>query len=141
MRLRRAPPPCAAPMATASWPPIGSPLSAPRATAPSAIAAWRSCAHIGRPTSGSNRTRARGRRREFLRARGAAAERLEAQARGLAQTLGGVRGGVANRVEALEAELAADRAAGEGVANELRACARLEAEIQAHLRDRGEEVT
>ncbi len=83
----------------------------------------------------------RTRRLEFLRAQKAADERLEPQARALAETLGRVSAAVANRVEALEAELAADRAAGEGVANELRECARAEAEIQAQLRDRGEEVT
>ena len=40
-----------------------------------------------------------------------------------------------------EAELAADRAAGEGVAAELRACATAEAGIQARLREHGETVT
>lgn len=48
---------------------------------------------------------------------------------------------VANRVEALEAELAADRAAGEGVTNALRACASKEAELQRTLRERGDQVT
>ena len=48
---------------------------------------------------------------------------------------------VANRVEALEAELAADREAGEGVAAQLRACAREEAEIQTQLRERGDALT
>ena len=41
----------------------------------------------------------------------------------------------------LEAELEADRAAGEGVAATLRACAAEEAEIQQRLRERGEAVT
>jgi chromosome segregation protein len=45
---------------------------------------------------------------------------------------------MANRVEALEAELAADRTAGEGVAERLRACAAREAETQRRLRDNGE---
>jgi chromosome segregation protein len=45
------------------------------------------------------------------------------------------------RVEALEAELLADREAGEGVASALRACATEEAEIQNRLRERGEAVT
>jgi chromosome segregation protein len=45
------------------------------------------------------------------------------------------------RVEALDAELSADREAGEGVAAALRACAAEEAEIQNRLRERGEAVT
>jgi chromosome segregation protein len=45
------------------------------------------------------------------------------------------------RVEALEAELAADREAGEGVAAALRACAAEEAQIQQCLRERGDAVT
>lgn len=48
---------------------------------------------------------------------------------------------VANRVEALEAELAADRAASEGVAQALRNCAAKEAELQRALRERGDQVT
>jgi chromosome segregation protein len=48
---------------------------------------------------------------------------------------------VAARVEALDAELLADREAGEGVASALRACATEEAEIQTRLRERGEAVT
>jgi len=48
---------------------------------------------------------------------------------------------VAARVEALEAELQADREAGEGVASALRACATEEAEIQTRLRERGDAVT
>jgi chromosome segregation protein len=48
---------------------------------------------------------------------------------------------VAARVEALDAELQADREAGEGVASALRACATEEAEIQNRLRERGEAVT
>jgi chromosome segregation protein len=44
-------------------------------------------------------------------------------------------------VETLDAELAADRQAGEGVAAALRACAAEEAQIQAKLREHGEAVT
>ncbi|MFN8201851.1 MAG: AAA family ATPase [Solirubrobacteraceae bacterium] len=83
----------------------------------------------------------RGRRLEYLRAQKAAGERLQPLARTLAETLGRVSAAVANRVEALEAELAADREAGEGVAAQLRACAREEAEIQAQLRERGDALT
>ncbi|MHB8234561.1 MAG: chromosome segregation SMC family protein [Solirubrobacteraceae bacterium] len=48
---------------------------------------------------------------------------------------------VQERVTALEAELDADRLAGEQMAGELRRCAALEAEIQASLRAAGETVT
>ena len=53
----------------------------------------------------------------------------------------GALAAVAARVEALDAELLADREAGEGVASALRACATEEAEIQTRLRERGEAVT
>jgi chromosome segregation protein len=55
----------------------------------------------------------------------------------LARALTAVR----TRVDALEAELEADRAAGEGVAATLRACAAEEAQIQQVLRERGDAVT
>ena len=48
---------------------------------------------------------------------------------------------VGDRVAALEAELSADRAAGEGLAGELRAFAHGEADLQGRLRERGEAVT
>jgi chromosome segregation protein len=48
---------------------------------------------------------------------------------------------VLERLERLEAELAADRLAGEEMAGELRECAAQEAEIQAALRAAGETVT
>src|SRR6185312_16406326 len=48
---------------------------------------------------------------------------------------------VQERFAALERELAADRAAGEQMAGELRECAALEAEIQTALRAGGETVT
>ena len=59
----------------------------------------------------------------------------------LAQALAGALEDVRARVEALEAELAADRQAGEGVALELRACASEEAQIHGRLRECGEAVT
>jgi chromosome segregation protein len=62
------------------------------------------------------------------------AERLAAAVRGAAETVHG-------RFTALEQELAADRAAGEQMASELRACAAQEAEFQAALRAAGETVT
>jgi chromosome segregation protein len=63
-----------------------------------------------------------------------AAERLVGA---LARALDAVR----VRVDALEAELAADREAGEGVAAALRACAAEEAQIQQRLRERADAVT
>jgi chromosome segregation protein len=59
----------------------------------------------------------------------------------LAGALAAVAESVRIRVAAFDAELAADREAGETVAAELRSCAREEAETQAHLRARGERVT
>ena len=67
--------------------------------------------------------------------------RLAPAAERLATTLEQAQAAVASRVEALEAELAADREAGEGVASELRACAAEEAQIQQRLREHGETVT
>jgi chromosome segregation protein len=66
---------------------------------------------------------------------------IEPAARRLGETLARALGAMRHRVEALEAELAADREAGEGVAAALRACAAEEAQIQARLREHGETVT
>jgi chromosome segregation protein len=62
-------------------------------------------------------------------------------AEGLVEALVRVLEALGTRVEVLDAELAADREAGEGVAATLRACAAEEAQIQGHLRERGEAVT
>ena len=97
---------------SAGWP------SAPPASAPSA------------PRASSASTAALARDRALL----PVAQRLVAA---LSQTLEVV----AVRVEALDAELLADRQAGEGVASALRACATEEAEIQNRLRERGDAVT
>jgi chromosome segregation protein len=51
------------------------------------------------------------------------------------------RAAIATQVEALEAELNADRAAGEQLAAELRECAGEESRVHARLKERGEEVT
>ncbi|HEU4976865.1 MAG TPA: AAA family ATPase [Baekduia sp.] len=59
----------------------------------------------------------------------------------LADALAAVLEGVAEHVREMEAALAADRAEGEGVAAQLRACASEEAEIQRRLHDRHEAVT
>ena len=83
--------------------------------------------------------------------RAARIERLEAAVRRdralapaterLAAALGSALGAVRNRVEAVEAELAADRQAGQGVAARLRECAAQEADLQRRLRDGAEAVT
>jgi chromosome segregation protein len=59
----------------------------------------------------------------------------------LAATLKSAGAAVAERVGRSEEQLASDRAAGEKMAGELRACAGEEAEIQASLRGAGEAVT
>jgi chromosome segregation protein len=70
---------------------------------------------------------------------GAAADRaLVPVAERLAAALDGVARAMANRVEALEAELSADRRAGEGDAERLRSCAAREAETQRALREHGD---
>jgi len=73
-------------------------------------------------------------RLEHDAALGPAAERLESTLDAAAEAIGA-------HLERFEAELAADRAAGENLAGELRACAREEAEVQNRLRQAGEAVT
>jgi chromosome segregation protein len=68
-------------------------------------------------------------------------EALVPQGQRLAAALEHAATAIANRVEALDAELTADRAAGEDVAARLRACATEEARVQARLRELGEAVT
>ncbi len=58
-----------------------------------------------------------------------------------AAALGQLTGAVANQVEALEAELNADRAAAESLTTELRECAAAESQVHARMRERGEAVT
>jgi chromosome segregation protein len=83
----------------------------------------------------------RTRRIEFLAGRLEHDRALVPAAERLATALEVAREALAERALAVDAELAADRAAGEGVAAELRACAAEEAAIQTRLRERGEEVT
>jgi chromosome segregation protein len=83
----------------------------------------------------------RTRRLEGLQGRLTRDEGLQPLARRLAEALRTAQQAVATRVEALEAELAADRAAGERLAGELRECAAEESRVQARLKERGEEVT
>ncbi len=65
--------------------------------------------------------------------------------RPLAERLGGAlqaaSEAIATRLEVLEAELAADRAAGEKLAAELRECAAEESRVHARVKQHGEEVT
>jgi chromosome segregation protein len=80
-------------------------------------------------------------RLERLRAQLAADTALVPLAERLAAALYSLGEAVAERVAELQGELARDRAAGEEMAAELRACAAQEADIQARLRAEGEAVT
>jgi chromosome segregation protein len=81
------------------------------------------------------------RRLELLRAQQTADSRLAPLAERLAAALRGAAEAVVVQVAALDEELARDRAAGEQMTSELRACAAQEAEIQGRLRVAGEAVT
>ncbi|HWT92422.1 MAG TPA: hypothetical protein VN238_05465, partial [Solirubrobacteraceae bacterium] len=83
----------------------------------------------------------RARRIEILSAQLAAEQAVQPTAQRLVDVLAGLSAAAATKLEGLEAELAADRAEGEGVANELRSCAREEADVQGKLRQAGEAVT
>lgn len=76
-----------------------------------------------------------------LRAQLQADAEMIPRAERLGAALQSAAGAVQAQVVALEAELAADRLAGEEMAGELRSCAAEEAEIQAALRAAGEAVT
>jgi chromosome segregation protein len=78
---------------------------------------------------------------ERLRRRLQAEQLLAPRAARLAEALATLAEAIGARVDAMNAELVAGRAAGEGLAAQLRACATEEAEIQRRLRDRGELVT
>ena len=66
---------------------------------------------------------------------------LRPAAERLAAALEEARGAIGTQTEALGAELEADRAAGEKLAGELRACAARESQVHARLKERGEAVT
>jgi chromosome segregation protein len=68
-------------------------------------------------------------------------EQLAPVADRFAAALQATSAAIATRVEALEAELNTDRAAGEKLAAELRECAGEESRVHARLKQRGEEVT
>jgi chromosome segregation protein len=80
-------------------------------------------------------------REQQLRAQVEADAAAAPRAARLQAALAGVDEAVLELLARLEAELAADRLAGEEMAGELRACAAQEAEIQAALRAAGETVT
>jgi len=83
----------------------------------------------------------RSRRIERLRAQRTADLELTPRAERLAAVLAGTGEAMADLLEQIEALLSDDRAAGEQVSAELRACAQEEAEIQTALRVEGEAVT
>ena len=68
-------------------------------------------------------------------------EALQPAAERLAAALQEAGSAVAARLEGFEAELRADREAGERLTGELRACAAQESQVQGRLKERGEEVT
>ncbi|HTA96652.1 MAG TPA: AAA family ATPase [Solirubrobacteraceae bacterium] len=83
----------------------------------------------------------RARRIERLRAQRTADLELMPRAERLATVLAGTGEAMTGLLQQIEALLSEDRAAGEQVSAELRACAQEEAEIQAALRVEGEAVT
>ena len=68
-------------------------------------------------------------------------EALQPAAERLAAALEEAGAAVAARLEGFDAELRADREAGERLTGELRACAAQESQVQGRLKERGEEVT
>ena len=68
-------------------------------------------------------------------------EALKPVAERLAAALQAAGAAIATRLEALEAELTADRAAGDKLAAELRECAAEESRVHARVKQHGEEVT
>jgi len=83
----------------------------------------------------------RARRIAHERERLAYGEELRPGAERLAAALELAQAAVRTRMEVWDAELVADRRAGERLAGELRACAQQEVQVQARLKERGEEVT
>ena len=83
----------------------------------------------------------RARRIEIDEARLARDAELRPAAERLAAALEAARAAIGTQTEALGAELEADRAAGEKLAGELRACAARESQVHGRLKERGEAVT
>jgi len=116
--------------------PDDGPVAARRAQVEAALATERRLAER------AERERAeRARRAAHERERLAYDERLRPAAERLVAALETAQSAIRTRVEALDAELVADRHAGERLAGELRACAQQEVQVQARLKARGEEVT
>ena len=116
--------------------PDDAPVATRRAQLGAALAAERKLAER------AERERAeRGRRLAAERERLAHDVALAPKAARLAAALEVAQGAVRTRMEVLDAELVADRSAGERLAGELRACAQQEAQVQARLKAHGEEVT
>jgi chromosome segregation protein len=116
--------------------PDDAPVATRRAQLGAALAAERKLAER------AERERAeRGRRIAAERERLAHDVALAPKAERLAAALEAAQAVVRTRVEVLDAELVADRSAGEQLAGELRACAQQEAQVQARLKAHGEEVT
>jgi chromosome segregation protein len=116
--------------------PDEGPSAERRAQVQSAIATERRLAERAERERGE-----RQRRLEHERVRLARDEALSPMAARLAQALRAAAAAIATRVEALEAELNADRAAAERLAADLRECAAEETRVHARLKLRGEEVT
>ena len=116
--------------------PDEGPLATRRAQIGAALAAERRLAERA-----EREREERGRRIAHERERLARDEALLPAAERLATALAEAQGAVRARVEVLDAELVADRHAGEQLAGELRACAQQEAEVQTKLKAAGEEVT
>ncbi len=83
----------------------------------------------------------RARKLEHERRRLERDEALRPVAERLAAALQSATEAIATRLEVLEAELTADRAAGEKLAAELRECAAAESRVHARVKQHGEEVT
>ena len=116
--------------------PDDAPVATRRAQLGAALAAERKLAER------AERERAeRGRRIAGERERLAHDTALAPKAGRLVAALEVAQAAVRTRMEVLDAELVADRSAGERLAGELRACAQQEAQVQARLKAHGEEVT
>jgi len=116
--------------------PDDAPVATRRAQLGAALAAERKLAER------AERERAeRGRRIAVEKERVAHDVALAPKAERLAAALEGTQAVLRTRVEVLDAELVADRSAGEQLAAELRSCAQQEAQVQARLKAHGEEVT
>ncbi len=107
-----------------------------RAEVGAALAAERRLAEQAEQARAAHAARLAAAREQLERSR-----ELRPAAQRLAAALTEVEAAIAQRVGALEGELEADRAAGEGLTGELRALAHREAELHGRRRERGEVLT